>query len=62
VHVVLITRLQVKLVTGLPVERHHAAWIGGSMLSICGSFQQMWLTKQEYDEMGATRAALRFDH
>jgi actin-like protein 6A len=52
----------VKLVTATAVERQHAAWIGGSILSICGSFQQLWLTRQEYDEMGAARAALRFDH
>ena len=44
------------------MERHHAAWVGASILGICGSFQQLWLTKQEYDELGAERAALRFDH
>ena len=24
------------------------SWIGGSILSICGSFQQLWITKGEY--------------
>lgn len=55
------SHMKAKLVTSLPVERHHAAWIGGSILGICGSFQQLWLTRQEYDELGATRAVLRFD-
>jgi len=36
----------------LPMERHHAAWIGGSILSICGTFQQMWVSKHEYNEYG----------
>ena len=51
-----------KLVTSLPVERQHAAWIGGSILGICGSFQQLWLTRAEYEELGAHRAAQRFCH
>lgn len=46
----------------LPIERHHAAWVGGSILGICGSFQQLWVSKSEYEELGAHRAALRFDH
>ena len=55
-------KLQVKLVSGLPVERQHAAWIGGSILGICGSFQQLWLTRSEYEEIGAHRAALKLLH
>lgn len=41
-------------VSGVSVEKHHAAWVGGSILSICGSFQQLWISKQEYDEYGPT--------
>ena len=36
----------------LPVERRFAAWIGGSVLASLGSFHQMWVSKQEYDETG----------
>ncbi|KAF8055322.1 ARP4 [Scenedesmus sp. PABB004] len=36
-----------------PTERRHAVWIGGSILASLGSFQQMWLSKQEYEEHGA---------
>jgi actin, other eukaryote len=46
--------IKVKVVnnSGAPVEKQHAAWIGGSVLSICGSFQQLWISRQEYDEHG----------
>ena len=35
------------------LERRFSAWIGGSILASLGSFQQMWLSKAEYDENGA---------
>lgn len=35
------------------VERKFATWIGGSILASLGSFQQMWMSKQEYEEHGA---------
>lgn len=45
--------IKVKVVNNsVSVEKHHAAWIGGSILSICGSFQQLWISRQEYDEHG----------
>lgn len=45
--------IKVKVVNNMvAVEKHHAAWIGGSVLSICGSFQQLWISRQEYDEYG----------
>lgn len=33
-----------------PQERRYGSWIGGSILASLGSFQQMWVSKQEYDE------------
>jgi actin-related protein len=33
-------------------ERRNAAWIGGSIVASLGSFQQLWLTAQEYKEHG----------
>lgn len=30
-----------------------SAWVGGSILSSLGSFQQMWMSRQEYQEHGA---------
>ncbi|EDV21979.1 Actin-like protein 6A [Trichoplax sp. H2] len=34
------------------LERRCGAWIGGSILASLGSFQQMWISKQEYDDGG----------
>jgi actin-like protein 6A len=28
-------------------------WVGGSILSSLGSFQQMWMSRQEYQEHGS---------
>ncbi|KAI5171946.1 actin beta/gamma 1 [Nematocida sp. LUAm3] len=38
-------------VVGNP-ERKYSVWIGGSILASLGTFQQMWVTKAEYDECG----------
>jgi hypothetical protein len=42
------------------IERRHAAWIGGSILSSLGSFQQLWLGKAEYEEYGVVMGSQRF--
>jgi actin-related protein len=42
--------MKIKLVA--PHERKYSVWIGGSILASLTSFQNMWLTKQEYLEMG----------
>jgi len=35
-----------------PPERKYSVWIGGSILASLSTFQQMWISKQEYDEVG----------
>lgn len=35
-----------------PPERKYTVWIGGSILASLSTFQQMWISKQEYDESG----------
>nr|WDY79016.1 actin protein 1 [Gracilariopsis lemaneiformis] len=35
-----------------PPERQYSVWIGGSILSSLSTFQQMWVSKADYDEMG----------
>ena len=37
---------------GHAVERRFSVWIGGSILASLGSFQQMWMSKAEYEEHG----------
>ncbi|XP_045472932.1 actin-like protein 6B [Harmonia axyridis] len=34
------------------VERRFGAWVGGSILASIGTFQQMWMSMQEYQECG----------
>lgn len=36
-----------------PLDRKYSAWIGGSILASLTTFQQMWVTKEEYDEAGS---------
>merc|ERR1712242_390555 len=35
-----------------PPERKYSVWIGGSILASLSTFEEMWVTKQEYDECG----------
>ncbi|KAJ7587063.1 actin family [Mycena floridula] len=35
-----------------PPERKYSVWIGGSILASLSTFQNMWISKQEYDESG----------
>merc|ERR1719440_394581 len=44
--------MKVKVVA--PPERKYSVWIGGSVVSSLSTFQQMWITKGEYDEQGPT--------
>jgi len=40
------------LAANTPIERKFSVWIGGSILGSLGTFQQMWISKQEYEEHG----------
>jgi actin-related protein len=42
--------MKIKVVA--PPERKYSVWIGGSILSSLSTFQQMWITKEEYDDSG----------
>merc|ERR1712054_14216 len=42
--------MKIKVVA--PPERKYSSWIGGSILASLSTFQQMWITKGEYDESG----------
>ena len=44
--------MKIKVVA--PPERKYSVWIGGSILSSLSTFQQMWISKSEYDESGPT--------
>ncbi len=42
--------MEIKVIA--PPERKYSVWIGGSILAWLSTFQQMWISKQEYDESG----------
>jgi actin-related protein len=42
--------MKVKIIA--PPERKYSVWIGGSILASLSTFQQMWISKEEYDESG----------
>ncbi|XP_063718602.1 actin CyI, cytoplasmic-like [Symsagittifera roscoffensis] len=42
--------MKIKIVA--PPERKYSVWIGGSILASLATFQQMWISKNEYDESG----------
>ena len=44
--------VRIKVIT--PPERKYSVWIGGSILASLSTFQQMWISKAEYDEAGPT--------
>ncbi|KAL3666692.1 hypothetical protein V7S43_008318 [Phytophthora oleae] len=44
---------KVRFTTVTKIERQFSVFIGGSILASLGSFQQLWVSKREYDEVGA---------
>ncbi|GJQ70616.1 hypothetical protein Trydic_g23008 [Trypoxylus dichotomus] len=42
--------MKIKIIA--PPERKYSVWIGGSILASLTTFQQMWISKQEYEECG----------
>ncbi|CAH0473365.1 unnamed protein product [Peronospora belbahrii] len=44
---------KVRFTTVSKIERQFSVFIGGSILASLGSFQQLWVSKREFDEVGA---------
>jgi actin-related protein len=42
--------MKIKIIA--PPERKYSVWIGGSILASLSTFQEMWISKEEYDESG----------
>ncbi|KAM9974667.1 hypothetical protein ACTFIW_008129 [Dictyostelium discoideum] len=42
--------MKIKIIA--PPERKHSVWIGGSILASFSTFQDMWISKEEYNESG----------
>merc|ERR1719347_561152 len=41
--------MKIKIIA--PPERKYSVWIGGSILASLSTFQEMWISKQEYDDL-----------
>ncbi|CAM9539150.1 unnamed protein product [Pylaiella littoralis] len=50
---------KVRTLTASPIERRFSVWIGGSILCSLGTFQQLWLSKRQYEEQGPDVAESR---
>ena len=48
---------KVKLVSASSLEKRFSVFTGGSILASLGSFQQLWISKKEYDEVGGGKLA-----
>merc|ERR1712125_20080 len=44
------TTMKIEIIA--PPERKYSVWIGGSILASLSTLQQMWISKEEYDESG----------
>merc|ERR1712203_1059518 len=44
--------MKIKIIA--PPERKYSVWISGSILASLSTFQSMWISKEEYDESGAS--------
>jgi actin len=42
--------IQVKIIAA--PDRKYSVWIGGSVFASLSTFQEMWISKEEYDEFG----------
>jgi actin-related protein len=54
-----LTPQRMKLTVLSPPERQDSVWIGGSILTSLPSFQSMWVTKAEYEEVGPSIVSRR---
>ena len=48
-----------RVLTASPLERRFSAWVGASILGSLGTFQQLWVSKAEYDEAGPSAVVER---
>ena len=44
-------RMKIKIIVS--PERKYSVWIGGSLLGSSSIYEQMWISKEEYDESGS---------
>ena len=45
---------KMKVKMNAPKERKYSVWIGGAILSNLSSFETMWVTREDFEESGAS--------
>ncbi len=45
---------RIKTMAAGATERAVCTWLGGSILASIGAFHEMWISRQEYNEFGAS--------
>lgn len=45
-----------------PPERKFSVWMGGSIMASLPSFEQMWISRDEYDQFGPAEIASKFSN
>jgi centractin len=48
-----------KIRIAAPPERLYSTWIGGSILASLATFKHMWVSRKDYNEMGANVLSAR---
>ena len=41
--------------SSVSVDRHSSSWLGCSIIACCATFQQLWISKRQYEEEGLDR-------
>jgi actin len=59
---VLPSALKPRFLTPGKLERSFSTFTGGSILATLGSFQQLWISKNDYDEHGVNVVEARCVH
>lgn len=50
---IIVTQQKIKIHSPtIPFERKYSSWLGGSVLASLGTFHQLWVAKDEYEEHG----------
>jgi actin beta/gamma 1 len=42
-----------------PTGRKIAAWVGGSIIASVGTFDELWISRKEYDDNGTSIFAVK---
>ena len=51
--ILLVPQVAIKIhAPGNTVERKYGAWLGGSILASLGTFHQLWISREEWQEHG----------